>query len=93
VIGWDGFKRGNQHLRSAFPDWNNQIVQTIAEGDNVVVVLEGKGTHKGSIAGEAASGRSATLPIVIIHQICRGRLVADWEMVDVAPLMAALKAP
>ena len=28
VITWEGFKRGNQRLRSAFPDWKNGIVQT-----------------------------------------------------------------
>lgn len=93
VLTWDTFKRGNQHLRSAFPDWSNIIVQAIAEGDKVAVVLEGSGTHKGSIAGEPPTGRTAKLPIIVIHQICGGKLVADWEGADAGPLMAALKRP
>jgi predicted ester cyclase len=93
AIAWDGFKRGNRHLRSAFPDWTNKIIQTIAEGDKVAVILQGRGTHRGSVAGETATGRAATLPIMTVHQVCRGKLIADWEFVDVGPLMASLKAP
>ena len=93
AIGWDAFKRGNQHLRSAFPDWSNSVLQMIAERDRVAVVLQGTGTHRGSVAGERATGRTATLPLMIVHQICGGKLVADWEVVNVGPLMEALKAP
>ena len=93
TIAWEAFKRGNQHLRSAFPDWTNSIVQTIAERDKVAVILQGHGTHRGSMAGETATGRAATLPIMTVHQVCGGKLVADWEFVDVGPLMASLKAP
>ena len=92
-VTWEGFKRGNQHLRSAFPDWTNTIVQTIAERDRVAVILEGHGTHRGSVAGETATGRPATLPIMTVHQVCGGKLVADWEFVDTGPLMASLKTP
>lgn len=93
AITWAGFKRGNQHLRSTFPDWSNRIVQTIAERDRVAVMLEGHGTHRGSVAGEKATGRPATLPIMTVHQVCHGKLVADWEFVDVGPLMESLKSP
>lgn len=92
VIPWSGFKRGNQHLRSAFPDWTNVIVQTITEKDKVAVILQGHGTHRGSIAGEKATGRAANLPLMTVHQVCGGKLVADWEFVDVGPLMASLKS-
>ena len=93
VIAWEGFKSGNRRLRSAFPDWTNGIVQTIAERDKVAVILQGHGTHRGSIAGETATGRAATLPIMTVHQVCGGKLVADWEFVDVGPLMSSLRAP
>lgn len=93
AISWEAFKRGNQRLRSAFPDWRNTFLQTIAERDRVAVVLQGTGTHRGSIAGERATGRTATLPLMIVHQICRGKLVADWEMVNITPLLEALNAP
>lgn len=93
AVGWDAFKRGNRHLRTAFPDWSNAFLQIIAEGDRVAVVLQGRGTHRGSVAGERPTGRSATLPIMIVHQICRGRIVADWEMVNTGPLMETLRTP
>lgn len=92
-VTWAGFKRGNQHLRSAFPDWTNTIVQTIAERDRVAVMLEGRGTHRGSVAGEPATGRRVTLPLMTVHQVCGGKLVADWEFGDTGPLMASLKTP
>ena len=93
AISWEAFKRGNQHLRSAFPDWKNGIVQTIAENDKVAVILQGHGTHRGSVAGETPTGRIASLPIMTVHQVCGGKLVADWEFVDTGPLMASLKKP
>lgn len=93
ALTWEAFKRGNKRLRTAFPDWRNVLVQTIAEGDKVAVVIEGSGTHRGSIAGEKATGRIAKLPVLIVHQVCSGKLWADWEAVDTGPLMAALTAP
>lgn len=93
AINWDAFKRGNKHLRTAFPDWRNTLVQTIAERDKVAVIIEGFGTHRGSMAGEKATGRSARLPIIIVHQVCNSKLISDWETVDTGPFMAALKVP
>ena len=93
TLDWSTFKRGNAHVRMAFPDWKNEIIQSVAEGDKVVVLIRGTGTHRGSVAGEKATGRAATLPIMIMHQVCQGKLVSDWEMVDVEPMMASLKAP
>lgn len=93
ALDWANFKNGNAHARKAFPDWTNKVFQAVAEGDKVAVLVEGKGTHRASIAGEKATGRTVTLPIMIMHQLCGGKLIADWEMVNVNPLMARLTAP
>ena len=93
TLDWATFKRGNAHVRMAFPDWKNEIIQSVAEGDKVVVLIRGSGTHRGSVTGEKATSRTVTLPIMIMHQVCHGKLISDWEMVDVEPMMARLKAP
>jgi predicted ester cyclase len=92
-LSWEAFKEGNRAARKAFPDWKNTPVRILAEGTFVSLTMIGTGTHRGSLAGEPATGRAVTLPISITHEVRDGRLVADWEVVNTEPLMRALRAP
>jgi predicted ester cyclase len=87
---WNEFRSGAEHVHAAFPDWKNEIVQIVSQGERVAVLLMGSGTHKGSLGGEEPTGRSATLPIMVFHEIRDGKLIADWEITNLQPLMQSL---
>ena len=92
ALSWDQFRQGNQAAHKASPDWKASPLQIVVEGDRVAVLLLGHGTHVGSFAGEKPTGKSISLPIVIFHQVRGGRLAADWEVADAAPLLKTLAA-
>lgn len=50
-------KRWVQPFRSAFPDFEMEIVELIAEGDKVVAHFRCSGTHRGDWLGVPATGR------------------------------------
>lgn len=50
-------KRWVSPFRSAFPDFEMEVVELIAEGDAVVAHFRCSGTHRGEWLGVPASGR------------------------------------
>jgi pimeloyl-ACP methyl ester carboxylesterase/predicted ester cyclase len=92
AVDWAAFKRGNAGARGAFPDWEIAPLVLVAEGEYVSALLMGRGTHRGSLGGEAPTGRSTRLPIALLHQIRDGKLIADWEVVNTEPAMEALRS-
>jgi len=51
-------RRAFDEFRSAFPDWHQEIVELVAEGDTVVAWFRCTGTHQGTWQGLAPTGRS-----------------------------------
>lgn len=78
----EGHKAFVAHLRSAFPDWQEEIVNIIAEGDKVVTHLRGTGTHKGEFQGIPATGKTMELDSVNIDRLVDGKIVERWLLSD-----------
>lgn len=92
ALTWADVRRGNLAVRGAFPDWVNTPVHVLSDSGRVSVLLVGRGTHSGSLGGETPTGRTAVLPIALVHEVRGGRIVADWEVADTGPLMRSLTA-
>jgi predicted ester cyclase len=50
-------KRLFAEFRSGFPDWREEIVELVAEGDTVAGRFRCSGAHLGEFLGEAPTGR------------------------------------
>jgi steroid delta-isomerase-like uncharacterized protein len=87
---WDYFLHGFKEVKKAFPDWQLAPDQLVAEGDMVAVRLTGSGTHTAPFAGMSATNKKVTIPLMTMHQLRDGKLVADWEMVDSGNFMQQL---
>ena len=90
-IPWSGFEEGNRMSRKGFPDWSLTPIKVIAEGEYVSVLLQGHGTHRGEFAGIPATNIKASAPIMVIHQIRNGKIIADWEMSNTDLFLKQLK--
>src|SRR5262245_50460089 len=55
--GREGVKQVFRTLRSAFPDFEQEILELISEGDRVAIRSMLRGTHQGEFLGVAATGR------------------------------------
>ncbi len=70
-------------FRSAFPDFQMEIVELIAEGDRVVAHFRCSGTHRGEWLGVAATGRRfENVDEIYIFVVRDGKLVAATGVED-----------
>jgi predicted ester cyclase len=76
-------KRWVRPFRSAFPDFEMEIVELIAEGDKVVAHFRCSGTHRGEWLGVPATGRRfEDVDEIYIFKVERGRLVSALGVED-----------
>ena len=70
-------------FQASFPDMHMEIVDLIAEGDQVVGRFRCSGTHLGEWLGHAPTGRRFTrIDEVGIFRIRDGLIVAAWGLED-----------
>lgn len=77
-------------FRAAFPDLTIEIEELVAEGDQVCARATTRGTHRGTIFGLAATGRTVMMTGLTMVRIVDGRLVESWVKNDVAGLVRQL---
>jgi predicted ester cyclase len=76
-------KRWVRPFRSAFPDFEMEIVELIAEGERVVAHFRCSGTHRGEWLGVPATGRRfENVDEIYIFGIRDGKLVAATGVED-----------
>jgi len=75
---------------TAFPDWRFELVRLIVDGDHVVAHLPYRGTHRGTILGVEATGRSCWVDEMVIFRIADGRIAEAWEVYDEAGMWRQL---
>src|SRR5215218_9453322 len=75
-------KRLFAEFRIAFPDWHEEIVQLIAEGDTVAGRFKCSGTHCGEFLGEAPTGKRMEVEEVFFLRVENGKFVDFWGLED-----------
>ena len=76
-------KRWVSPFRSAFPDFEMQIVDLIAEGEKVVAHFKCSGTHRGEWLGVPATGRRfEKVDEIYVFCVRDGRLVSALGVED-----------
>ena len=75
-------KRLFVEFRSAFPDWREEIVELVAEGNTVAGRFKCSGTHRGEFLGEAPTGRGMEVEEVFFVRAEDGQFVDYWALED-----------
>jgi predicted ester cyclase len=75
-------KRLFAEFRSAFPDWREEIVAPVAEGDAVAGRFRCSGTHLGEFLGEAPTGERMEVEEVFFLRAEDGKFVDFWALED-----------
>jgi predicted ester cyclase len=70
-----------QHF-AAFPDWNEEILFMVAEGDKVAYISRGTGTQTGPMGPIPATGKFVSIDNYIIQRIENGKIVESWVSWD-----------
>jgi predicted ester cyclase len=75
-------KRLFTEFYSAFPDWREEIVESVAEGDTVAGRLECSGTHRGEFLGEPPTGKRMEVEEAFFLRVEDGKIVEFWALED-----------
>jgi steroid delta-isomerase-like uncharacterized protein len=91
IKGEQGLHTQMDMLYSAFPDLALRIVDMVAEGDKVVVRFEAPGTHTGTFAGIAPTGKRAVWKGLVMYHVVENRIKEAWADWDDWGLIEQLK--
>ena len=78
--------------RVAFPDFQFEVHDQIAEGDKVATRWKVVGTHEGSFQGVPPSGKRIEMTGITIFRLANGKLVDGWTNEDLLGLLQQIGA-
>jgi predicted ester cyclase len=75
-------KRLFTEFYKAFPDWREEIVELVAEGNTVAGRFKCSGTHQGEFLGEPPTGKRMEVEEVFFLRVEDGKFVDFWGLED-----------
>lgn len=90
AVGHEGFREYMEYVRAAFPDFTNEIEQTLVEGDRLFARLTYRGTHRGELFGIPPTGRKVEYAGAALFRFRSGRIAQVWVLGDIHGLMRQL---
>jgi predicted ester cyclase len=88
----EGFRQGGANLLAAFPDYQGQHDEIIAEGNKVFTRFTATGTHLGELMGVQPTGKKVTITGVAVDTIVDSKIVENWIMFDWMSVLQQLGA-
>jgi predicted ester cyclase len=92
LTGVASFKARAGAVRTAFADIEIRVDDLVVEGDAIAWRWTLTGTHVGTFAGVAATGRRVSLRGVNFQRIEGDRVAEHWTLVDVFGATQALRS-
>lgn len=85
-----GFKPFFLAFRTAFPDLEVEVQDTIVEGDKIAARCVVTGTHRGDTLGFSATGNRVHFTGIAILRMRDGKIAEAWNNFDFAAMNAQL---
>ena len=92
VRGREGFKQLLGIFRAAFPGFETEVKQLVAEGDVVAAWHTHRGRHTGEFAGVPPTGKAVEVDGLELLRVRDGRIAEFWHMDDFLGLMQQVGA-
>lgn len=89
--GLDGMRRRLAALRASFANPEYKIVETVSEGERVVVRFSAKATNSGDYMGLPATGHRLSLWGVMLFGFDAGAISEFWMLVDSQGILKQLR--
>ena len=78
-------------IRTAFPDFHNEVIETISQGNRTFARLSYTGTHKGELFGIKPTGRKVQYSGAAVFTIKNDKISEVWVLGDIYGLLEQLK--
>ncbi len=88
--GREGIRDRVTAHRTAFPDWTEEIEDTIAEQDRVVARFTSSGTNLGNFLDNPPTGNRIEISEVAIFKLEDGKIVEQWVYPDMLSMQRQL---
>jgi predicted ester cyclase len=89
-VGFDEFGEYVDFIRAFCPNFHNEVVMTITEGDKTFARLSYTGTHEGEVFGVPPTGRDFEYAGAAVFTIEDGRILDVWVLGDIYGLILQL---
>ena len=89
--GIDGVRFGVTRIRTAFPDWHEQVLDIFGAGDRVVTRYVSTGTHSGTFWGIPPTGRQIEIEEMSIYRCVDELVTEQWCICDELARLQQLK--
>ena len=76
--------------RAAFPDARGTITTKIVDGNRGAAEIVWRGTNRGSLMGQPATGKSVTVRAVVVIETDGNKMTRASHYIDMAGMMAQL---
>jgi steroid delta-isomerase-like uncharacterized protein len=76
--------------RTAFPDWTEEVEDTIADGDRVVMRFTSRGTNLGEFLGNPPTGNRVEISEVSVFKLSDGKITEQWVFPDMRSMQRQL---
>lgn len=86
----EGMRRFLAMTRAAFPDWQVEPAEVVAEADSVVVRWYGEATHQGPFHGIPPTGRKISVGGINLYKVRGGKVATEWEQTDTLNMLRQL---
>jgi predicted ester cyclase len=77
---------------AAFPSYEVELQQMVAEDDWIACRATFRGVHRGNFAGVSTTGRHVSSDFMIFYRVDDGRIVQHWMQLDVHDILRQLTA-
>jgi steroid delta-isomerase-like uncharacterized protein len=93
TVGRDGWRGYRDVIRRGAPDFRNEIVDLVVDGDRAAARMRYTGTHQGPLLGLAATGRAFGYDGAAFFRARSGLLAHAWVLGDLDGLRRSLTRP
>jgi len=90
VNGRDRLRKTVQSHRISFPNWDEQVLEIIVDGNHAATRFRSRGTHDGEFLGIPATGNEIDILEASIYHMVDGKIAEQWAFPDIASLQQQL---
>lgn len=76
--------------RKAFPDWTEEVQETVVDGDRIVVRFTSGGTNLGKFLSRPPTGKRVRISEMVMFRVRDGKIAEQWVYPDILSMQRQL---
>ena len=90
TVGRDGWRAYRDQVRAGAPDFRNEVIELVVDGNRAAARLRYTGIHRGLLLGLDGTGRAFAYDGAAFFRARAGQLIEAWVLGDLTGLQRQL---